>query len=355
MSLLYRAGALLVKTGLGLVRATGDCLIACCRPFYCCTIGGDVAPVCTQDECPPGATRTGPFATEQECETYCGGGGPQIRYCCWDDESLTTSSCSEFPCPEGLERGGPYNSQYECQSHCNMGACCPPPGAESPYCYQTSEAECADDYGTFALNQTCQQTACPTDCYGGHYPSPCGGVALLPPLTWCDPPGPRCSPAVNATITVSGVDCYRDASGNCDIAGLQTLVDAVNSTFILDDTGVGCMGDISVTIYISGTPYTIFVRVVRSLAASPPAAANTVCHKVEVNVVSSPAGCGYGSTYSESANNCAVLPLTLTEACTCVKRYDCAFSASGSLNPYLGTCAGYLLDFSNAQYSLVIA
>jgi hypothetical protein len=353
MSLLYRSGALLIKAGLGLVRATGDCLTACCRPFYCCQ--GSGAPSCQQDPCPTGEIQTGPYATLQECEEDCGSGPPDVYYCCWDDETQQSSTCYTTPCGEGLYRSGPYPFLNDCQDYCSLGACCPPPEAESPYCYQTSEAECANDYGTFALNQTCQQTACPTDCYGGHYPSPCGGVALLPPLTWCDPPGPRCSPAVNATISVSGVDCYRDPSGNCDIPGLQALVDAVNSTFILDDTGVGCMGDISVTIYINGTPYTIFVRVVRSLAASPPAAANTVCHKVQVNVVASPAGCGYGSTVSESANNCAVLPLTLTEACTCVKRYDCEFSASGPLIPYLGPCAGYLLDFSNAQYSLVIA
>lgn len=355
MSLLYRAGALLIKTGLGLVRATEDCLAACCRPFYCCTIGGDVSSFCTQDECPPGAARTGPFATQQECETYCGGGGPQIRYCCWDDDFYSSSSCSEFPCPEGFERSGPYNSPSECQKNCNSGACCPNPESESPYCFQATEQECEDAGGTFALNQACYQTPCPTDCYGQGTPSPCPG-SVFPPADGCSAGLMNCAPSVTATITITGVQCVKNSSGIC-IGPSQALADACNNTFILDSPGNACWVTTYFPFVIGGLNYLINLYIVPSIPASPPAAANTICYKVYFALISANFGpcSGTGGQSAESADHCGVAPVSHILNCDCSVWQNCDFTASGSLTETFGSCYTSMVDLSNAQFSLVIA
>lgn len=172
MSLLYRAGALLIKAGLGLVRATEDCWVACCRPWYCCSTGGDVGSFCTQDECPPLWSRTGPFATEQQCEDYCGSGPPEPVYCCWNSEDRSMgSTCQVTPCAEGMHRSGPHASTSQCIAYCDdppdpqeyYWCCCPgtgfppegPDGCATQSCVPGEECEGYLMSGPYATPADC--------------------------------------------------------------------------------------------------------------------------------------------------------------------------------------------------------
>ena len=358
MSLLYKAGALVWSAGQGLVRATQDCISLCCSKFYCCAYS------CQQGPCSEGVPSLGPYDTLAECQESCAPPPPLVYYCCWDNGSAASqqdgpSHCNPAPCGYDeeygvdLTRSGPHSFLSDCEISCNSGSCCPHPNSGSQRCFRASQQECEDASGTFFLDQRCYQTPCPGDCYSTQVASPCAGVPREP-ISQCQPSsGPRCSPAVTATVNISGVDCYRDALGNCTSS--QALANACNNAFILtnDIDTLQCMNTIVVQGVADGVPYVISVSLTRFTAASPPAAANTVCHTVRIAILVFPYGFCMGDS-AESSQHCGPLQVTHTQSCSCRNWLDCSFTASGSLTRVPSSCTTRYVDFTNAQFSLAI-
>jgi len=123
VSLLFKAGAILIRAGSLVSAAAQACIDACCGNWYCCW--SDEAKSyssCQDTPCPYGMQRSGPYSSDVLCQEPCD--VPPEWYCCWDTPEPrgagATSTCQPTPCDEGMHRSGPYDSEQDCTSPCDL-------------------------------------------------------------------------------------------------------------------------------------------------------------------------------------------------------------------------------------------